>query len=64
MMNNFALAASVLMLATISGQVFAKPAAPSDRRAIHASNAFDQAVATEMNATNAHRYHGGPKSDD
>jgi hypothetical protein len=64
MMKNFALAASVLMLATISGQVFAKSAAPSDRQAFYAANASDGAVATETNATTAYRYHGGPKSDD
>jgi hypothetical protein len=64
MMKKFTLAASALILATISAPVFATSAAPSDRQAIYASNASDEAVATEMNATNAYRYHGGPKSDD
>jgi hypothetical protein len=64
MMNKFALAASVLMLTTISGQVFAKSAASSDRQALYASNASDEAVAPETSATNAYRYHGGPKAND
>jgi hypothetical protein len=64
MMYKFALAASALMLATISGPVFAKSAASSDRQALYASNASDEAVATETNVTNAYRYHGGPKSND
>jgi hypothetical protein len=64
MMYKFALAASALMLATISPPVFAKSAAPSDRHAVYAFNASDEAVATEPNATNAYRYHGGPKAND
>jgi hypothetical protein len=64
MMNKFALAVSALMLVTISGQVFAKSAAPSDRQAVYASSVSDEAAATETNATTAYRYHGGPKSDD
>ena len=64
MMKNLVLAASVLMLLPISGQVFAKSVAPSDQPAVYAFNGFDEPVATEMNATTAYRYHGGPKSND
>jgi hypothetical protein len=59
---NLALAASMVMLMTISGQAFAETAAPSDRQAVYAFNAFDRA--TESDATNAYRYHGGPKYND
>ena len=38
-------------------------AAPSDRQAVYAFNA-DRAAATETDATNAYRYHGGPKYND
>jgi hypothetical protein len=75
MTKNFALAASLVMLMTISGQAFAQTAAPnawygpeaagpSDRQAVQAFNAFDRATATETDATNAYRYHGGPKYND
>ena len=49
---------------TVSGQAFAETAAPSDRQAVCAFNAFDRAAATETDATNAYRYHGGPKYND
>jgi hypothetical protein len=72
MTKNLALAASVLMLMAISGQAFADTTTPnarysreadgpSDRQLVHAFNAFDWATATQ---SNAHRYHGGPKSND
>jgi hypothetical protein len=54
----------MVMLMTISGQAFAETAAPSDRQAVYAFNAFDRAAATETDATNAYRYHGGPKYND
>jgi hypothetical protein len=68
-----ALAASVMMLAAISGQAFAETAAPnarheatgpSDRQAAYAFGAFDPATATQTDEPNAHRYHGGPKYND
>ena len=61
---NLALAASMVMLMTISGQAFAETAAPSHRQAVYAFNAFDRAAATDTHATNAYRYHGGPKYND
>jgi hypothetical protein len=74
MTKNLALAASVAMLIAISGEAFAETAtpntwyaeatSPSDRQAVYAFNAFDRAVATETDTTNAYRYHGGPKSND
>jgi hypothetical protein len=74
MTKNLALAASIMMLVAISGQVFAGTAAPkarywpkatdpSDRQAVSAFNAYDRAVATETVEPNAHRYYGGPKSN-
>jgi hypothetical protein len=62
MTNKLALAASLAMLMTISGQAFAE-AAPSNQRAVHAT-AFDQVVATDTGAATAHQYHGGPKYND
>jgi hypothetical protein len=75
MTRNLALAASIVMLTTISGQAFADTVAPnawsgpevtspSDRRAAYAFDAFDRAVATNTAEPNAYRYHGGPKSND
>jgi hypothetical protein len=64
MTKKLALAASMVMLMTISGQAFAETAAPSDRQAVYAVNAFDRAGATDTDATNAYRYHGGPKYND
>jgi hypothetical protein len=75
MTKNFALAASIVMLITISGQAFADAApksarywsqatAPSDRQVVNAIDAFDPAVATQNAEPYAYRYHGGPKSND
>jgi hypothetical protein len=64
MTKNLALGALMVVLTAISGQAFAKTAAPSDQQAAYASNAFDHAAATGMNVTNAYRYHGGPKDND
>ena len=71
MTKKLALAASMVMLMTISGQAFAETAAPdaryrapSDRQAVNAFNAFDRAAATDRDVTNAYRYHGGPKYND
>jgi hypothetical protein len=73
MTKNLALAASIMMLVTISGQAMAGTAAPkarywpettapSDRQAVQAFNAFGPA--TQTAAPNTHRYHGGPKYND
>jgi hypothetical protein len=64
MTMNLALAASIVMLMTISGQAFAETSAPSDQQAVYAFNGFDRAAATDKDATNAYRYHGGPKYND
>jgi hypothetical protein len=64
MTKNLALAASMVVLTAISGQAFAKTAAPSDQQAAYAFNASDRATATEMNAPDAYHYHGGPKYND
>jgi hypothetical protein len=63
MTNKLALAASLVMLMTISGQAFAATVARSDRQAVYAT-AFDQAVATDTGAATAYHYHGGPKYND
>jgi len=75
MTKNFAFAASIAMLMTISGQALAETAtsnawyepeaaSPSARQAVYGVNAFDQTMATEAGAHNAYHYHGGPKSND
>ena len=68
-----ALAASITMLVAISGQALARNAASNTRhwpaatgrsdqqQALRAFNAF---VPTQTVEPNAHRYHGGPKSND
>jgi hypothetical protein len=75
MKKNIMLAASMMMLVAISGQAFARPAgtsehhwrevtAPSGRQAADTFNAFDATMATPPAAPIAHRYEGGPKSND
>lgn len=75
MTKTLPIAASLVMLMTISGQALAEPAASDsrhetaastflDRQAVDALNAVDRSAATETDAINAYRYHGGPKSDD
>ena len=72
MTKNFALAASIAALMTISGQALAETAAPNAwyepspvvGQAVHAVNAFDRTVATETAEPDAYHYHGGPKSND
>jgi hypothetical protein len=72
MTKNLALAASIMMLVTISGQAFADTAAPNARywpeatgpSEVYASNTFEPAMATQTAAPNTHRYHGGPKYND
>ena len=75
MTKNFAFAASIAMLMTISGQALAETAtsnawyepeaaSPSARQAVYGVNAFDRTVATETATPNAFQYHGGPKFND
>jgi hypothetical protein len=75
MTKNFALAASIAMLMTISGQALAETAAPnawyesevtgpSAWQTAHADDAFNGTAATETAQSDAYRYHGGPKSND
>jgi hypothetical protein len=64
MKKKLAIAASMAVLMTISGQALAETTARSDRQTVYAYNAFDRAVATDTDATNAYSYHGGPKYND
>jgi hypothetical protein len=61
-MKKLALAASMLILMTISGQAFAETAASSNQQAASTA-AFDRTIATDTAAT-AYQYHGGPKYND
>jgi ABC-type glycerol-3-phosphate transport system substrate-binding protein len=74
-MKNLTLAASVTMLVAISGVASAHAAGSTTRdwaattgqtnqQVRSAFNAFYPAMATQTVETNAHRYHGGPKSND
>jgi hypothetical protein len=74
-MKNLTLAASVTMLVAISGVASAYAAGSTTRdwaattgqtnqQVRSAFNAFYPAMATQTVETNAHRYHGGPKSND
>ena len=69
------LAASMMLLAAISGQAFAQTTAPhaqhwhqavvrSDQMPMNAFDAFAPAMATQSAGPSAHRYQGGPKSND
>jgi hypothetical protein len=75
MTKNLAFAASIMMLATISGQALAGTVAPkaqywraatgrSDHQAMRAFNAIDLPMAPQTIEPNAHPYHGGPKYND
>jgi hypothetical protein len=64
MKKKLAIAASMAVLMTISGQALAETATPSDQQAVYAFNAFDRAAATDTDTTSAFRYHGGPKYND
>lgn len=72
MTRKIILLASTVVLAAISGQAFAysivppKPSheARSDQQAIQMFNSFDQTMPAPADATDAYRYHGGPKSND
>ena len=74
MAKKLALAASIAMLMTISGQALAEKAAPnawfgreatglSTSQMAHTNNAFNGTSATETVA-DAFHYHGGPKFND
>ena len=74
MMKNLALAASIIAMAAVSGQAFARAtgsntqygpeaAISSDQPAVYAYDAFDYQV-TRMAEPDAYRYHGGPKYND
>ena len=73
--KNLALAASITMLVAISGLASARAAGSytrdwpvasgsPDQQVRHAFNASYPPMATQTVETNAHRYHGGPKSND
>jgi hypothetical protein len=73
--KNLAIAASITMLVAISGLASARaagsyprdwPAATgrSNQQVRHAFNGSYPARATQTVEPNAHRYHGGPKSND
>ena len=69
MMKNLTLAASMMMLVALSGQAFARTATPDMRQQAQmtdhsAFGAFDQMTAQPAAAVDAHRYEGGPKSND
>jgi hypothetical protein len=74
-MKNLTLAASITMLVAISGLASAHAAesttrywsattSHSDQHVRSAFNASYPAMTTQTVETNAHRYHGGPKSND
>jgi hypothetical protein len=74
-MKNITLAASITMLVAISGLASAHAAestardwsattSHSDPHLRSAFNASYPSMATQTFETNAHRYHGGPKSND
>jgi hypothetical protein len=73
--KNLAFAASMTMLVAISGLASARAAGSytrdwhvatgrSDQQVRHAFNASYPVIATQTVESNAHRYHGGPKSND
>jgi hypothetical protein len=75
-MNRIILATAIVVLAATSGQAFARAASPTPREAAAADqrvyidqpaygafSAFD-AMVPQMSDADAHRYHGGPKSND
>jgi hypothetical protein len=75
MTKNLALAASITMLVAISGLASARAAGSdsrdwpattgrSDQQMRRAFNASYPVMATQTIGVNAHRYHGGPKSND
>ncbi|MGX9430273.1 MULTISPECIES: hypothetical protein [Bradyrhizobium] len=70
-MKSIILATAIVAVAATSGQAFARSDASTprqetaaDQRAYDALNMFDQQMAPQMSDADAHRYHGGPKSND
>jgi hypothetical protein len=72
--KDLAIAASIMMLAAILGLASARAAGSyardwsaatsrSDQQVRHGFNASYPAMATQTVEPNAHRYHGGPKSN-
>ena len=75
MMKNLALAASIIAMAAVSGQAFARAAGSnthygpeaaisSDQPAVYAYDAFGYPTATQTAEPDEYRYHGGPKYND
>jgi hypothetical protein len=76
MVKNLALTASIIALVAISGQAFARAAGSNAQYSstvvdssdqwvpTYNADAFDNPLATQMAEPDAHRYHGGPKSND
>ena len=72
--KRLALATSIILLTAISGQAYARTANPGDKywtnaayassEVRHPENAFGSAMPSQATEGNAHRYHGGPKSND
>lgn len=76
-MKRIILATAIAALAATSGQAFARSGAAMprqeaaadqrayiDQRPYDALSAFDQEMAPQMTDADAHRYHGGPKTND
>jgi hypothetical protein len=76
-MKTIILATAIVALSAIAGQAFARPATPTQRQAAAEERAYiDQwaypydrfsafdAMVPQITDVEAHRYHGGPKSND
>ncbi|MGY3615077.1 hypothetical protein [Bradyrhizobium sp. USDA 10063] len=76
-MKRIILATAIVAVAATSGQAFARSGAATprqeaaadqrayiDQQAYDTLNAFDQEMVPQMTDADAHRYHGGPKSND
>ncbi|MGY3603509.1 MULTISPECIES: hypothetical protein [unclassified Bradyrhizobium] len=59
-MKSIILATAIVAVAATSGQAFARSDASTPRQ----ETAADQQMAPQMSDGDAHRYHGGPKSND
>jgi hypothetical protein len=67
MTKNLTLAVSIMTLLAISGQAFARTAAPNApywSEAAAFSHGSTANAAVQTTEPNAHRYEGGPKSND
>ena len=71
MTRKMALTVSVIMLIATSGALAAgtaralphRSAVPASGQALRSFNSFDSAASPSAAEPNAHRYHGGPKSN-